>query len=77
MPTFEVTLPCHECDGYGKLYRRASETLEIPRPCPECCGEGQQVFREWGYETEEEVREDHPDAQKIVEMTNENAHHGN
>ncbi len=77
MPTFEVTLPCRECEGYGQLIRRASETLDIARPCPFCYGEGQQMFYETVYETVDEVRDEYPDAEFIMEIPHEDANHGN
>tara|TARA_R110000822_G_scaffold95839_2_gene218689 strand:+ start:669 stop:911 length:243 start_codon:yes stop_codon:yes gene_type:complete len=65
MPTFNVSQECNECED-GKVYRDIVTT--VSHICFFCDG-STTVEREVNYyDTEEEVREDYPDALQVTKL---------
>ena len=65
MPTFNVSQECNECED-GKVYRDMVTT--VSHICFFCDG-NTTVEREVNYyDTEEEVREDYPDALQVTKL---------
>ena len=58
---YQINYQCQECDGFGHIEHRRSETRCTINRCPECDGEQFKTVYEY-YDSPKDCRADYPNA---------------